>query len=200
MMFALDHIAVSTTDLLMGTAEVERRLGVTLAPGGQHPRMGTHNRLLGLGSDTYLEVIAIDPDATAPDHPRWFDLDRFEGMTRLTNWIVATDDLDAALADMPDGFGTPMAFTRGDLAWRMAVPETGVLPFDGVAPALIEWDTQVRPPQRLEDRGCRLIELRVSHPKAPELEKLFPLPQVNFRDGAPGLEAMIATPGGEVVL
>ena len=59
--------------------------------------MATHNRLLGLG-DLYLEVIAADPSAPRPAWPRWFDLDRFTGAPRLTNWICACDDLEAAVA------------------------------------------------------------------------------------------------------
>ncbi|MFT7058852.1 MAG: hypothetical protein ACJASV_001357, partial [Pseudorhodobacter sp.] len=77
-MLRLDHIAVAANTLAEGTAWVEAQLGVTLAPGGQHPLMATHNRLLGLADD-YLEVITINPDAPAPPHPRWFDLDRFSG-------------------------------------------------------------------------------------------------------------------------
>ena len=37
--------------------------------------MGTHNRVLGMAGGMYLEVIAIDPDAAAPERPRWFGLD-----------------------------------------------------------------------------------------------------------------------------
>ena len=37
--------------------------------------MGTHNRLLGLGTNVYLEVIAIDTEAAPPARPRWFSLD-----------------------------------------------------------------------------------------------------------------------------
>jgi hypothetical protein len=199
MPFTLDHIAIATTDLARGTAETEARLGVALAPGGQHARMGTHNRLLGLGPE-YLEVIAIDPDAPAPDGPRWFDLDRFEGQTRLTNWILRTDDLDAALAALPSGFGTPVQFTRGDLSWRMAVPNDGILPWDGLAPALIQWDSDLRPPARLPEAGCRLTALRITHPDVASLAALFPLDRVTFAEGPPALSATLSTPSGEVVL
>ena len=72
----LDHLAVSAATLAEGTAHVEAALGIVLEPGGRHDRMGTHNRLLGLG-DIYLEVIATDPDAPEPAWPRWFDLDNF---------------------------------------------------------------------------------------------------------------------------
>ena len=100
----LDHLAVSAEGLAEGVQHIERLLGVPMAGGGQHGAMGTHNRLLSLG-DLYLEVIAVDPDAPAPGRPRWFDLDRFSGPPRLTNWIVATDRLDADLAKGPAGWG-----------------------------------------------------------------------------------------------
>jgi Glyoxalase-like domain len=48
-MLRLDHLAVVAGRLDAGVAEVERLLGVTMAGGGKHPLMGTHNRLLGLG-------------------------------------------------------------------------------------------------------------------------------------------------------
>ena len=63
MSLAFDHIAVSARTLQEGVDWVEQALGVTMAGGGQHPLMATHNRLLGLG-DLYLEVIAIDPTGT----------------------------------------------------------------------------------------------------------------------------------------
>ena len=105
MTLALDHIAISAETLEAGADWVEMALGVPLAGGGKHPHMGTHNRLLSLG-DLYLEVIAIDPAAPMPAHPRWFDLDHFAGPPRLTNWICRTSDLDAALAAAPKGTGT----------------------------------------------------------------------------------------------
>jgi catechol 2,3-dioxygenase-like lactoylglutathione lyase family enzyme len=70
-----DHLVLAARDLDAGAAWLESLLGVKLAQGGKHARMGTHNRLLGLGDNFYLELIAIDPDAVAPGRPRWFGLD-----------------------------------------------------------------------------------------------------------------------------
>lgn len=167
-MLVFDHIAVSAGSLAEGVAWVEERLGVTLAPGGQHPHMGTHNRLLNLG-DLYLEVIAINPDAPCPAWPRWFDLDRFAGPPRLTNWIARCDNLDRELAASPPGTGTPVALSRGDLRWRMAVPADGILPFDGTFPALIQWQGSAHPAPRLPDCGLRLTRLTLIHPQADDL-------------------------------
>lgn len=166
----LDHLAVSALTLEDGVAHVGAALGVRLAPGGQHPHMATHNRLLGLG-DVYLEVIAADPSAQRPASPRWFDLDRFSGAPRLTNWVAACDDLAAELAAGPDGLGLPVALSRGDLRWIMAVPPTGRLPFDGAFPALIQWEGDVHPLQRLPDSGLRLLGLDIVHPQATALRK-----------------------------
>lgn len=167
-MLRLDHLAVVAGQLDAGVAEVERLLGVTMAGGGKHPLMGTHNRLLGLG-DVYLEVIAIDRDAPAPTHPRWFDMDRFSGPPRLTNWIAGCDDLGAEVALRPVGIGHPLALQRGDYRWQMAVPEDGRLPFDGAFPALIQWDGAAHPARALPDLGLRLARLEIAHPRAPAL-------------------------------
>lgn len=168
MTLTLDHIAISAATLEEGAAWVEMALGVPLAGGGKHPHMGTHNRLLSLG-DLYLEVIAIDPAAPKPGHPRWFDLDRFQGAPRLTNWICRTDDLDAALAAAPPGTGTATDLQRGDFRWRFAVPATGRLPFDDCHPALMQWQGDLHPTRTLRDHGIRLSRLEISHPQADAL-------------------------------
>ena len=198
MMLALDHIAISAETLEAGADWVEMALGVPLAGGGKHPHMGTHNRLLSLG-DLYLEVIAIDPEAPKPGHARWFDLDRFGGPPRLTNWIVRTEDLPAALAVAPVGAGHPVDLARGDYCWRFGVPPDGRLPFDDSFPALIEWQGTAHPARALPDRGCRLSALEIFHPEASALARALPLADARIRviPGAPGLRALISTPSGD---
>lgn len=204
-MLTLDHIAVATTALETGAPEIETRLGVPLEPGGRHHAMGTWNRLLSLGPSEYLELIAIEPGAPAPAQPRWFDLDSFTGATRATTWICRCDDLDAALAQAPEGTGTPWNLERGDLRWRMAVPVTGRLPFHGLFPALIEWQGPAHPAPRLPDRGVRLRELRLFSPEATALSGALAQRIADSRlsildAGSPRMEAVFTTPGGEVVL
>lgn len=203
-MLTLDHIAVCAERLAEGAETVERALGLPLQPGGQHAAMGTHNRLMGLGAE-YLEVIAVDPEGTAPAQPRWFDLDNFNGKTRATTWICRCDDLEAALAASPEGTGVPWSLARGDLRWRMAVPRDGKLPFGGLFPALIEWEGAAHPAPRLTDVGARLAGLRLISPEADALRAalsaLIDDPRIEVIDGpAPRMEARIATPGGEVLL
>lgn len=203
-MITLDHIAVAGETLAAVTAHVEAALGVPLQQGGEHPIFHTHNTLLGLEDGLYLEAIATNPSAPTPDRPRWFDMDRFAGAPRLTNWICRCDDLDATLAQLPDGFGRPVDLQRGDLRWRMAVPLDGVLPFDNCAPALIEWIGDAHPAPRLTQQGCGITCLEVHHPQAAELGALLaPIltdERISFHIGVSKLIAQITTPKGRAQL
>lgn len=193
----LDHLAVTATDLDEGTAAVEAALGVRLAPGGQHPHMATHNRLLGLG-DLYLEVIAPDPALPRPAHPRWFRLDKRSG-TGLTNWICAVDDLDAALAQAPPGAGMATPLSRGPYRWRFAVPPDGRLPFDDMHPALIQWEGDLHPARALPEAGVRLLRLTLRHPQAAALRAALAGladPRVAIEPGPAGMQAEFDTPHG----
>jgi Glyoxalase-like domain len=203
LILTLDHLAVSCLTLEDGTSAVEAALGLPMGAQGKHAHMSTHNRLMSLG-DVYLEVIATDPDAPAPAWPRWFDLDVFAGPARLTNWIVACDDLEAAIAMAPDGTGKPVALSRGDYRWSMAVPASGKLPFDGAYPALIQWHTP-SPARQMPDVGARLQRLEIAHPQAADLRAALAGkmtdPRVIIVEGQhKAMQATIATPNGVRVL
>lgn len=201
-MLELDHLAVAAETLEDGREAVEAALGVPLQTGGQHPHFGTHNLLLGLEDGLYLEVISVDPSAGKLDHPRWFDLDRFEGFARLTTWICRSDDLTAHATAQPKA-GVPVALTRGDLQWRMAVPENGQLPYDHTYPAVMQWDSSGHPAARLAPSGCRLKRLLVSHPEANALQQdlhMLDDARVVFEEGDAALRAEFETPFGLRVL
>ena len=198
MALQLDHLAVSARTLAEGVAVVETALGVTMSAGGQHPHMATHNRLLGLG-DLYLEVIAIDPQATPPAWPRWFDLDHFSGPPRLTNWVARSDDLAADLAQSPPGSGIPIALSRGQYRWQMAVPDTGKLPYGGAFPALIQWQKPHHPTQALPEVQVRLTRLEIAHPDTDGLRAALHLddPRLHIVPGpVTEFRATFATPHG----
>ena len=195
-MIAFDHFAIAAATLADGCAHVADRLGHDMGPGGTHPLMGTHNRLSGLGAGEYLEVIAIDPAAPPPGRPRWFDLDRRDGPPRIGNWIARTDDLDAVIDRVP-GAGRAIRFERGPYRWRMAVPDDGILPFDGCFPAVIQWDT---PAPSFPDAGLRLRTLTLTHPEggalADLLAGLIDDPRIVVATGPRRIEAELDTPDG----
>jgi len=198
----LDHLAIACRDLWAGCDWAQAALGVPFGPGGRHARFGTHNRLLGLGPDLYLEVIAPDPDAAPFEGPRWFGLDTPPPVPRLANWIVAVADMDAARAVADPDTGPPIDLARGDLTWRLTVPKDGHLPHGGGAPTLIEWGAGSRhPAATLPDSGVRLRRLEVMHPDADALrDRYVPLradPRIAWVTGAvPGLRATFDTPDG----
>jgi hypothetical protein len=158
MPLALDHLVVAARTLEEGARWVELRLGAAPGGGGKHSAMGTHNRLLSLGPDCYLEVIAIDPDAPAPGRPRWFSMDtpamaaRLARGPALIHWVARTDDIARELAGQPVEI---MEMQRGEFRWRIGVPADGMLRDEGAAPTLIQWITR-SPAAVLPDRGVRL--------------------------------------------
>ncbi|ANT62080.1 polyphosphate kinase [Salipiger sp. CCB-MM3] len=203
-MLELDHVAVLGETLAEAVSHAESALGLPLSPGGAHPDFGTHNFLLGLENDLYLEAIAVDPSAPDPGRPRWFGLDGFTGPARLDKWVCRVPDLDAALKVLPMA-GEAVAVTRGALSWKISVPRDGLLPFDGMFPALIEWVSPVPPGVSLAGAGIRLDRLTVAHPQADALQALLAphlnVPLAEFEvEAKPALRGSFVTVSGSRVL
>ena len=98
----IDHLVIGAASLEQGVAWCEATLGIPPGPGGVHPFMGTHNRLLRIDgpgfANSYLEIIAIDPAAPPPGRPRWFGLDDPAVQARLARG----PQLLTAVARTPD--------------------------------------------------------------------------------------------------
>src|SRR5688500_16482444 len=60
----VDHLFYATPDLERGIAEIKRLVGVRATPGGKHPGRGTRNAFIALGPNSFLEIVAPDPDQT----------------------------------------------------------------------------------------------------------------------------------------
>jgi glyoxalase-like protein len=169
-MLRLDHIVVASLTLEEGVAHVERCLGVIVPSGGEHPSMGTHNHVMRLGDEIYLEIISPNPKVH-PQRPRWFGLDRGELLAqlklapRLITWVARVPDLKAALPNIAEA-GEVVRASREDLSWLISVPAGGAMPFDGAFPTLIQWPDGPHPSVRMADLGCRLRRLEVAHPHA----------------------------------
>jgi hypothetical protein len=209
----VDHLVYLTTDLDAAVDELERTLGVRASAGGRHPRWGTRNALISLGTATYLEILAPDPDRAPepdrpnPDMPTIFGLDRLEG-PRLATWAAKEDELDARVAaairrGVELGEIFPVSRERPDgvvLSWRLTDPE--VVLGDGIVPFLIDWGASEHPAMGAP-RGCTLVGLRAEHPDPAlirgMLESLGLALDVK-RGSKSALIASIQTPIGEVEL
>ena len=209
---AVDHLVIGAASLGEGVAWCESVLGVTPGPGGQHPLMGTHNRLLRLqapaAAPAYLEIIAIDPQAPAPGRARWFGLDaaNFSAGPRLLHWVARCAALEPALAALHAlglEVGRPQAAERqtpqGRLAWRLNVRDDGALLAGGALPTLIEWGavhpSTAMPPAGLVLRGLSLRGVTAS------AASVLAAPGVAFVESAgSALTAVLDTPRGRVIL
>lgn len=213
-MNCLDHIVIAATSLQQGIDHVRATLGVDIPRGGFHQTMGTHNHLMQLGNQAYLEVIAIDPDAEIPDHPRWFELDEtlmraaLKDQPHLITWVMNTDAIHQLVADVDFDIGRPTPLTRDDLSWEIALTDDGRLLAGGLLPYCIQWHSSPHPSTAMADLGCILQSLTLHHNRpqwiadkldtlgARHLVTIEPLPDTE----SPYLSATIQTPTGLVTI
>jgi hypothetical protein len=215
-MIRFDHIAIGCPTLEAGRAYVKAATGLDVPIGGQHPNMGTHNRVMATGPDTFFEIIAIDPEAPAPPRPRWFGLDEGAVQTRLAQscrphaWVLHSDDLARDL-DIARGLGIdlgqPTRQTRGTLHWLFAVRDDGAIPLDGGAPMLMQWPgTGTHPAAAMADLGARITGIGLTSPQADRIDALMTalgldVPRLALDHGPETrLAVTLAIGGREVVL
>ncbi|GAB3652205.1 VOC family protein [Ramlibacter alkalitolerans] len=216
----IDHLVVGADSLEQGVAWCEATLGVTPGPGGEHPLMGTHNRLLRIATvdfpRTYFEIIAVQPGRTPQRARRWFDLDdealrdrlRREG-PRLLHFVASVPDVQRAVQawhalglDRGEVVAASRDTPRGLLQWQITVRPDGQRLFDGVLPTLIQWG-ETHPAPGLPESGVTLHALVASHPQAPRLRAAYEaigLAAVRLDEGPPQLRAVFDTPRGRVTL
>jgi hypothetical protein len=205
MQTGLDHIILGINDLNRGIAWVEQRTGVRAIFGGVHPGRGTCNALLSLGSNCYLEIIAPDPQQSAPT---WFSQILNMPEPRLIAWAVHTSDL-TALAQTANAAGFPIdgphdgARTRPDgkvLSWKLFHlwdNRGGLLPF------FIEWGRDSVHPAEDAPAGCTLKHFHLQSPDAEDLARACQslAIEVTVEPGEdPLMRARITSPKGEIEL
>lgn len=166
-----DHLVFGAYCLEDGVRFIFEQLGVRPQPGGQHLTMGTHNAVLKLEDETYLEVIAIDPGLPKPPRPRWFNLDHLQpgSPPKLLTWVVRTNDINRAVRHSEFQHGHVESLGRGIYQWQIAIPEDGRMPLQGIAPTLIQWQGEAHPAQTLPASGVALTAIEALHPRAAQL-------------------------------
>jgi len=203
----LDHLVYATPDLARGMREIETLTGVSPAIGGQHPGRGTRNALIALGDHAYLEIVAPDPQQTAPVSPRWLGVDDVT-TSRLTTWVAKATDLSglqrrAVEHAVPIGEVRSGSRQRADgvkLSWEVTNPEP--LTAGGVVPFFIDWGDSPHPAQTAP-RGASLVAFRLEHPDVAEVQRMLTALDLDVpvtRGNHPALVATIEGPRGRVEL
>lgn len=206
----IDHFTLGTADLVAGQTALADTLGVTLPIGSKHDAMSTHNCVCQAGNESFLELIAIDPEAPDPGRVRWFTLDDPTTRQRITDrpralcWVVNTPNLDAVVAASPVDLGEIVHFQRGDRTWRLTVPQDGSLPEGGLLPAFIEWSPGPHPSTGQQDLRVRLRSITLTHPDPAWLTSVLQALGVDHlaavSEGDRHLAFEVDTPAGVVTL
>ena len=225
----VDHLVVLAGTLDEGSRWCTKLLGVTPWPGGQHPLMGTHNRLVNISSfaypDTYLEIIALDPEARsqrAPGLKRWFDIDDpvllaqvARDGPQLIHFVARCPDVQPAVQalgalglDCGEVLQASRPTPEGLLQWRITVRDDGQRLLGGALPTLIQWgeagEAEPRhPTQTLPYSGLQLQGLLMTNPTPELLEnacEAIGLAGMQVQNGTPGIRATLQTERGLVQL
>ncbi len=219
----IDHLVVMASSLEDGVAWCERTLGIRPGLGGEHPLMGTHNRLFNISTANfpraYCEIIALNPKAAkAPERigARWFDMDDLALKKRidhqgpqLVHWVArvgnakqAVTQLKAREIERGEVLQAARPTDQGLLTWQITVREDGQRLFDGCLPTLIEWGP-VHPAQSLPESGVSLVGLSLSHPQSATLRQALNAlgnDTISVENGSAGLHATLQSPKGLVSL
>ena len=219
----IDHLVIAASTLEEGVAWCESTLGITPGPGGEHPLMGTHNRLFSIATaqypTAYFEIIAIHSGAACArkqGEERWFDLDNEtlqlslkQNGPQLVHFVASTPRaLPAieALASLGINRGQLLEASRmtpqGLLSWKITVRTDGQRLMHGTLPTLIEWGN-FHPTHHMAASGVTLQSMTASLPDADGLRAAYAainLQSVGVVAGPANLIAIFNTPRGLVTL
>ncbi len=211
MALSVDHLVVAADTLEAGVRWCLDVLGVEPGPGGRHPLMGTHNRLLNIAGPAhpgaYLEIIAIDLEAAPPGRARWFGLDaRPAGAPPALVHLVARVEGVALLAQACRSLGLdpgqPVSTHRdspaGRLAWTLTLRDDGLPQAGGALPSLIEWHGPLHPVTMLPPSGV-VLEHIATGALPNGVRALLDSPAVGV-GGPHALSVTLRTPKGPVEL
>ena len=206
----IDHIVIGAADLILGTNIIETKLSTKFSPGGEHQIMGTHNNLLKLQSDIYLEVIANNPNADKPSRQRWFSLDESNIKDKIKNypralcWILEVDEIENTVKKCGYNPGEILQLSREELTWKVTIPSDGKLLENGVLPFLIEWPSDQHPSKKLTNSKVSINKLSLFHPEPYKIKNiisnLIESDLIHVLEGLPKIELNLTTQNGKVVI
>ncbi len=170
-MHKLDHIVLGAVTLEEGTEYVEHILQAKLSNIGYHKNMGTHNRVIRISDEVYLEVIAIDPKIKNIKNKKWFNLDnlnlqsKLKKLPQIIGYVIENKDI--SISKYYDPF---FEASRANFRWQFAMPTSKNNILDsqiietGVIPSLISWKSE-KPIHQMKKNQFELISFEIEIPK-----------------------------------
>ena len=200
--FPVDHIALAVKNTEDGARHVEDLTGVTPTLTKRDRKDFYWNAALGIGEDSFLEVIGPNPDHRGVQPLKSF-MAGLEEPTLLF-WYVATEDFDV--------FARRVAAAGEGLKHVVTVdPETSANEADytraaigsgfvSQRPGVIEW--RRRGVEQSTDVRCRLTSFSLSLPRPDDLNALFTALgiYVPVERGPSRIGLTLETPKGEVAI
>ena len=167
-MHKLDHIVFGALTLDEGTELVESTLQAKLSDIGYHRDMGTHNRVIRISENVYLEVVSLDPQNRILKKRKWFNLDNSYLLNKLkkTPQIIGyvIENKDPNIFKYYDPF---FEASRDNYKWQFAMPtyKNSIIDSEiinmGIIPSLISWKSK-KPIYKMKKNQFELISLEIA--------------------------------------
>ena len=144
--FKIDHFVFGANTLIEGSKTIKNILDEDLSKINTHETMGTHNRVISLGS-SYLEIIALDPKNQNVNKNTWFNLsdkiyrEKFLETPKLISFVISSDDLSSSIF-----FEKEFFVSRNKYKWFFKKPNFEYLnkinfTNTNLFPSLINWQS-----------------------------------------------------------
>jgi len=144
--FKIDHFVFGANSLSEGSNAIKNILDEDLSEINTHETMGTHNRVISLGS-SYLEIIALDPKNQNANSNTWFNLsdkiyrEKFLKTPKLISFVISSDDLSSSIFFQKEFF-----VSRNKYKWFFKKPNFKYLNKNNFTntnlfPSLINWQS-----------------------------------------------------------
>ena len=142
----IDHFVFAAETLNEGSEIIKNILKEDLSNINTHKTMGTHNRVISLGS-CYLEVISLDPQNQNAYKNTWFNLSdvsykkKFLKTPKLISFVISSKKLERSIF-----FEKEFFVSRNEYKWFFRKPNFDYLQKNNfrninLFPSLINWQT-----------------------------------------------------------
>ena len=144
--FNIDHFVFGANTLSEGSNTIKKVLDEDLSEINTHESMGTHNRVISLGSN-YLEIIALDPKNQNANSNTWFNLsdkiyrEKFLKVPKLISFVISSEEFNSSIF-----FEKEFFVSRNKYKWFFKKPNFEYLKKNNFTntnlfPSLINWQS-----------------------------------------------------------